>query len=78
MGSGGVGLSQIYWVLVYITMLPDGSPLAEYVSRHQTMSRCFDAREQLLLANNIPRPYFPKGVQAVCVQTEIAWEHLKK
>lgn len=71
-------MSNVFWVLVYVSMLPDGSADAKPLNKFKRMSDCFKSREAVLVAARIPRPYFPKGVQAVCIRTEIAWKHLQK
>lgn len=60
------------WVLVLITLTFHGHPIVEEVGRYESMTDCFDVREQLVLdvGGDPATGHFPKGMQAVCIPTD--------
>ena len=59
------------WVLVFI-VLSHGEVHAEYMSTHDTMTNCFEARELLASqAGGTVSGNYPKGMQAVCIHTPL-------
>lgn len=62
---------NIYWVLVYITVDMYGASTAATVSHYKSMADCFDGRQRVLIRQKARPPYFPKGMQAVCIPTNM-------
>ena len=58
------------WVLIFATVGVSGEVSVTKMGSYKTMDLCFQERDKLLAAagHNI---YFPKGVQAVCIPTEV-------
>ena len=57
------------WVLVFIYFY-DAIPYAELVTKHETMTECFQAREAL--SDEVCRGggYYKPGQQALCIKME--------
>ena len=57
------------WVLVFIYFY-DAIPYAELVTKHETMTECFQAREALSDEVGRGGGYFKDGQQALCIKME--------
>ncbi|MEK9806201.1 MAG: hypothetical protein VW551_07905 [Euryarchaeota archaeon] len=56
------------WVLVFVALSHHGHPIATEEGRYETMEKCFDAREKLVLEQGKP---VANEYQAVCVSHKI-------
>ena len=55
------------WILLFVYMY-DARPYVEIHSKHNTMVKCFQAREALGKELSGLPGYFPDGQQALCVK----------
>ena len=59
------------WALVFIYFY-DTIPYVELVTKHDTMTECFQAREALSNEVGKGAGYFKSGQQALCIQLKPA------
>ena len=57
------------WVLVFIYFY-DAIPYVELVTKHETMTECFQAREALSDEVGRGGGYYKPGQQALCIKME--------
>lgn len=59
------------WVLVYIQLLFPNDISAIMLGKYDTLSECFDNREQFILEQTGEYDGYPKvGTQLVCIRTK--------